>query len=178
MDHPALDGNACQPSWNGDATSVMELLRPMREHLDAPDVQEVCVNRPGELLVETSLGWRSFAAPDMSAERCLSLATAVATFCDQQINQERPLLSATLPSGERVQFAIPPAVTRGTVSITLRKPASIIKDLRAFEQEGLFERTASTAQASGDVRNFEAELIRLKQARRYADFLQLPCTLR
>ncbi len=47
----------------------------------------------------------------MTQERCLSLATAVATFCDQQINQERPLLSATLPSGERIQFVIPPAVT-------------------------------------------------------------------
>ena len=43
----------------------------------------------------------------MTQERCLSLATAVATFCDQQINQERPLLSATLPSGERIQFVDP-----------------------------------------------------------------------
>ena len=43
---------------------------------------------------------------------------------DQQINQERPLLAATLPSGERIQFVIPPAVTRGTVSITIRKPSA------------------------------------------------------
>lgn len=145
----------------------------MREQLDAPSVQEVCLNRPGELLVESAKGWRVVAAPDMTVERCLSLATAVATFCDQQINQERPLLSATLPSGERVQFAIPPVVPRGTVSITLRKPASLIKDLRAFDQEGLFERTACAATVSEEIQAFEAEMLQLHRARRYADFLRL-----
>ncbi len=159
--------------WHGDATSVVEFLRPMRDQLDAPSVQEVCMNRPGELLVESAEGWRSVAAPDLTAERCLSLATAVATYCDQQINQERPLLSATLPTGERVQFAIPPAVPRGTVSITLRKPASLIKDLRAFEQEGLFERTTCATTGSEEMRPFEAELCQLHKAQRYADFLRL-----
>lgn len=145
----------------------------MRVHLDAPGVQEVCVNRPGELLVETAEGWRSMPAPEMTQERCLSLATAVATFCDQQINQERPLLAATLPSGERVQFAIPPVVSRGTVSITLRKPASIIKDLGALEREGLLQRIMPGSETGDGVRPVEAELAQLKDARRYADFLRL-----
>ena len=107
----ALDGTDGD-MWRGEATSVVEFLRPLREQLDAEGVLEVCVNRPGELLVETVRGWRVVAAPDMTLERCLSLATAVATFCDQQINQERPLLSAALPTGERIQFAIPPATPR------------------------------------------------------------------
>ena len=133
------------PAWQGDATSVIEFLRPLREQLDAPGVLEVCINRPGELLVETVRGWHFVEAPEMTLERCLSLATAVATYCDQQINQERPLLSATLPSGERIQFVIPPAVTRGTVSITVRKPSQAIKRLGDFEREGLFERIGNEA---------------------------------
>lgn len=169
----STDGTVSESAWNGDATSVVEFLRPMREQLDSSGVQEVCVNRPGELLVESTQGWRAVSAPDMTVERCLSLATAVATFCDQQISQERPLLSATLPTGERVQFAIPPAVPRGMVSITLRKPSSVIKDLRAFEREGLFERTICTAGVDGPVRAFETRLVELKKARRYADFLRL-----
>ena len=100
--------------WCGDATSVIEFLRPLRDHLDGPGVLEVCVNRPGELQVETVRGWQTVAVPDLTLERCLSLATAVATFSDQQVNQERPLLSATLPSGERSQFVLPAAVARGT----------------------------------------------------------------
>ena len=94
------DHDIAAEGWCGDATSVVEFLRPLRDQLDAAGVLEVCVNRPGELLVETVRGWQTVVAPEMTQERCLSLATAVATFCDQQVNQERPLLSATLPSGE------------------------------------------------------------------------------
>lgn len=160
--------------WHGDATSVVEFLRPLREQLDADGVLEVCVNRPGELLVETGQGWRIVPAPDMTLERCLWLATAVATYCDQQINQERPLLSATLPSGERIQFVIPPAVTRGTVSVTVRKPTNLIKRLDDFERDGLFERTAAvTRTAASDLLPFEQKLAALKEARRYAEFLRL-----
>ena len=133
--------------WSGDATSVIEFLRPLRAQLDTPGVLEVCVNRPGEMMVETAKGWQSVAAAELTLERCLSLATAVATYSDQQINQEHPLLSATLPTGERVQFVIPPAVTRGTVSITIRKPAQLIRRLDDFESEGLFERTAVVARS-------------------------------
>lgn len=155
-------------AWQGDATSVIEFMRPLREQLDAPGVLEVCINRPGELLVETVQGWQIVPASQMTQERCLSLATAVATFCDQQINQERPLLSATLPSGERVQFVIPPAVPRGTVSITLRKPSQLIKRLDDFEREGLLERTASA-----ELQPVEQQLLTLKDAGRYADFLRM-----
>ncbi|MGS0754108.1 P-type DNA transfer ATPase VirB11 [Roseateles sp. GG27B] len=167
-------GELFASSWCGEATSVVEFLRPLREQLDAPGVLEVCVNRPGELLVETASGWCTVAAPEMSFERCMSLATAVATFCDQQINQERPLLGATLPSGERIQFVIPPAVTRGTVSITVRKPSQLIKRLDEFQLEGLFERTATVTRAqSKSLLPAEQELVDLKHAGRYADFLRL-----
>ena len=164
-------------AWCGDATSVTEFLRPLRAQLDAPGVLEVCVNRPGELLVESVTGWRVVAAPEMTLERCLSLATAVATYGDQQVNQERPLLSATLPSGERIQFVIPPAVTRGTVSITVRKPSHLIKRLADFEQDGLFERLApramTTRSPESSLLPFEQELLDLQAAGRHADFLRL-----
>ena len=159
------------PAWRGEATSAIELLSPLRPYLDAPGVLDICVNRPGELFLETPDGWQAVAAPEMNLQRCLSLATAIATFCDQRISQEHPLLSATLPSGERAQFAIPPAVPRDTVSITLRKPSRILKSLRALEQEGAFDRVACAA--GGPILAYEQELIELKAARRYADFLRL-----
>lgn len=163
-----------EQAWRGDATSVVELLRPLRAHLNAPGVTELCVNRPCELMIETDKGWGTVDAPDMTQERCMSLATAVATLSDQQVNQERPLLSATLPSGERVQFAIPPAVARGTVSITLRKPATVVKKLDDFAHDGLFERTACVdCTQVGGLLDFEQELMELRAARRYADFLRL-----
>ena len=58
-------------TWCGDATSVITFLQPLRMALDAPGVLEVCVNRPGELLVETQHGWQAVAAPAMTYDRCL-----------------------------------------------------------------------------------------------------------
>jgi type IV secretion system protein VirB11 len=126
------------------------------------------------MLVEGAQGWRSVAAPELTLERCLSLATAVATYSDQQVNQERPLLAATLPTGERVQFVIPPAVTRGTVSITVRKPPRLIKRLEDFDREGLFERAATVSLAAGnEPLPHERELLALKESARFVDFLRL-----
>ncbi|MBK1712164.1 P-type DNA transfer ATPase VirB11 [Rubrivivax gelatinosus] len=159
-------------AWNGDATSVTEFLRPLQQHLDAPGVLEVCINRPGELLVETGDGWRTLPAPEMTLERCLSLATAVATWTDQQVNQERPLLSATLPGGQRAQFVIPPAVTRGTVSITIRRPADVIRTLDDFDREGLFARVTAAAR-SPTVLDFEQQLLELQTQGHWAKFLRL-----
>lgn len=160
--------------WCGDATSVIEFLRPLREQLDTAGVLEVCINRPGELLVESLAGWQTLPAPELSHERCLSLATAVATYCDQQINQERPLLSATLPTGERIQIVIPPAVPRGAVSVTVRKPSTAIRRLDDFERDGIFTRTRPHSHpSSAHLDDFEAELVKLRDAGRYADFMRM-----
>ena len=170
-DRPEPSGD--DQGWRGDATSVVEFLRPLRELLDAHGVMEVCVNSPGQLFIEGNDGWHIVPAPALTLERCLSLANAVATYCDQQINQERPLLSATLPTGERIQFAIPPAVSRDTVSITIRKPTQLIKRLDDFERERLFEHLTDRVGADRHSLLLELELLQLKTARRYADFLRL-----
>jgi len=160
--------------WWGDATSVFEFMHPLRYGLDMPGAREVCVNRPGEVMVETFYGWKTLPSSTLSADHCLSLATAVATLSDQHINAERPLLAATLPTGERVQFVIPPAVTPGTVSITIRKPADVILRLDDFEREGFFDRTAIVGRtAASELLPYEHELCDLKARRRYADFLRL-----
>jgi len=167
---PAVDEAG---TWHGDATSVVEFLRPLREQLDAPGVLEVCINRPGEMLVESGNGWHRVEDPDLTLERCLSLATAVATFSDQQINQETPLLAAALPTGERIQFAIPPATPRGTVSITVRNPSGLIKRLDNFGAEGLFARLGGTGHGSPGAEDSEASLTELFRSGRHSDFLRM-----
>ena len=66
-------------AWCGDATSVVEFLKPLRAQLDTAGVLEVCVNRPGEMMVETTQGWRAVAAPELTLERCLHRATALSS---------------------------------------------------------------------------------------------------
>jgi type IV secretion system protein VirB11 len=90
------------------------------------------------------------------------------------VSAQHPLLAATLPTGERIQFVVPPAVTRDTVSITVRKPCEIAKDLDDLEREGLFDRLARAGgQAGPATRPHEALLRDHQAAGRWAQFLRL-----
>lgn len=141
-----LTADVTPSPWAGEATSVRTFLRPLQPLLDSPGALEVCVNRPGEAWLETAThGWHRLAIPELTHAHALALAMAVATYADQHISPERPLLAATLPDGQRLQLAIPPAVARGTVAITVRLPSRHIKRLDTFEREGLFSRLSAQA---------------------------------
>jgi type IV secretion system protein VirB11 len=56
------------------------------------------------------------------------------------VDETRPILSAVLPDGERIQIVVPPAVTAGTVSLTIRKPSRITLTLDEMAAQGLFDR--------------------------------------
>lgn len=162
------------PCWQGEATSVLHFMGPLLDVLSPANVTEVCVNRPGEMHVETDGGWRRLDAPDLTQGRCLALARAIATLSSQHLDEESPLLAATLPGGERVQIAIPPAVGRDGISITVRKPAASVRRLGDFEADGLFGDTATVVtSASADLAPFEHRLVDLLDAGRHADFLRL-----
>jgi type IV secretion system protein VirB11 len=62
------------------------------------------------------------------------LAAQVARFSYQGINRERPLLSATLPTGERIQIVSPPA-TRRHFALSIRRHRLLDVPLTAYERE-------------------------------------------
>ncbi|CAM4468383.1 MAG: Type IV secretion system protein VirB11 [Legionellaceae bacterium] len=66
------------------------------------------------------------------------MAKLLANSTKQIINSEKPLLSAQLKQGERVQIVIPPAVPEGTTSITIRKPSNVLLTLDYLEEQGVF----------------------------------------
>jgi type IV secretion system protein VirB11 len=89
-------------------------LRPFRRWLDQEEVTEILVNRPGEVWVEAAGAERMalHAAPEVDDVLLERLAGQVARVTHQAVNRERPLLSATLPGGARVQMVGPPATRR------------------------------------------------------------------
>ena len=144
-----------------DAT-VNALLKPLLSVLEgAVGATELCVNRPGEAFVQVGADWRRIAVPGMTLERCLSLATAIATFTEQEIGPSKPILSAKLPGGERIQILVPPAVEQDAISMTIRIPPRAIKDLREYEADGAFGRFV-WAEAAG----FEARKASLGESDR------------
>jgi len=121
------------------ARSSLELiLKPLQPVLALASVTELCINRPGELFIEATGGWRREVWPQLDLTWCRSFAKLVANYTRQRIDESSPLLSASLPSGERVQIVLPPATTAGTVAITIRRPSREVWTIGELAARGIF----------------------------------------
>ncbi|MBB3428243.1 type IV secretion system protein VirB11 [Rhizobium sp. BK312] len=152
-----------------DAGVVRELLSPLSRFLKDTSLYEIVVNRPGEVLTEGTEGWRHHALPDLSFEKLMRLARAIASYSNQAIDEARPVLSASLPDEERIQIVVPPATTKGTVSITIRKPSSVSLTLDDLEKVGLFSNVSSPNRHS---ESSNTRLGNILKAGNYATFLR------
>lgn len=124
-------------------------LEPFAEILDRPDVTDVYVNRPGELWVETLGGQTErHLRPSLDELVLTRLARQVAAHSHQGVSREHPILSATLPGGERVQIVIPPA-TRGDVAVAIRKHVAADLGLADYVAAGAFGAAMARRDAPG-----------------------------
>lgn len=140
---PALAATPA-PRPAGEAPSSLALfLGPLARLLQDPEVTEICINEPGVAFVERQSGWTREELPFASYDWCVSIAKLVANFTRQRISASEPLLSATLPGGERIQIVLPPATLDRTVSITIRRPSNALWTLEELEALGIFAPTRS-----------------------------------
>jgi type IV secretion system protein VirB11 len=108
-------------------------LAPFRAWLDAEDVSEIMVNRPGEIWIERAraAAMERVDAPEVDDRLLGRLAAQVARISHQGVNREQPLLGATLPNGARIQMAGPPA-TRGGWAMAIRRHRLVELPLDAY----------------------------------------------
>ncbi len=97
------------------------------------------------------------SSPFADFDWCRRLAKLVGNVTRQRVDESSPLLSAWLPSGERVQIILPPATTSGCVAITIRRPAAAVWSIEELASRGVF-RGAAGGSAPQDT---DAELLRL-----------------
>jgi type IV secretion system protein VirB11 len=155
----------------GDEMSALELtLRALRPLLANSDVMELCINRPKEAFLETRDGWHREPLPFADFEWCSRLAKLIANSTQQRIDATAPLLSASLPSGERVQIVMPPATTTGCVAIAIRRPADQVWSIEELGRRGIFR---ATRQAREKLDDTEEELLRLLSASEFEEFMRL-----
>lgn len=153
-----------------DSSALDLTLRALRPLLADPEVTEVCINRPGEAFIETHTGWHCEPLRFADFDWCRRLAKLVANSTRQRIDETSPLLSASLPSGERVQIVLPPATTAETVAITIRRPSGETWSIGDLARRGIFR----TTRRAGDVLDeTEGELLRLLGAHDYTTFMTL-----
>src|SRR6185503_11143309 len=131
----------------GDRSALDLTLRALRPLLADPEVTELCINQPGEAFLETRCGWRREALPFADFEWCHRLAKLVANSTKQRIDEESPILSASLPSGERIQMVLPPATTQECVAISIRRPSDEAWTIDELYARGIFQATRSAEAA-------------------------------
>lgn len=142
-------------------------LEPFNRFINDNSLTEITVNRPGELWTESSKGWICHDMPELTYDHCRQIATLVASYNGRN---ESPIISGTLPSGDRIQVVIPPAVEPNTVSITIRKPSVIDFTLDDIDKNGgfaLYEKVGLV------LKDFEKQLLTLLDQHRIKEFLAL-----
>jgi type IV secretion system protein VirB11 len=111
-------------------------LAPFQQWLADENVTEILVNAPNEVWTESAgtAGMTRHDAPGIDDVLLSRLAAQVARFSHQGINRERPLLSAVLPTGERIQIVSPPA-TRRHFALSIRRHRLLDVPLTAYERD-------------------------------------------
>lgn len=163
---PAADRGAV----DGESSALSLTLRALRPLLADRDVMELCINRPYEAFVETSSGWRQERLPFADFDWCTRLAKLIANSTQQRVDATSPLLSASLPTGERVQIVMPPATTAGCVAIAIRRPADQIWSIEELAARGIFRATRRCSQTLDAT---EQRLLDLLAAASFEDFMRL-----
>ncbi|MDX2096065.1 MAG: P-type DNA transfer ATPase VirB11 [Alphaproteobacteria bacterium] len=157
-------------------TALDTFLEPLNALFAEEGIQEISINRPGEAWVEKFGDMRYEPLPQFTHEHLQALAHLIAQSTSQTISEEKPLLSATLPGGYRVQVVFPPACADNGIAMSIRKQAALMMTLDTYEQLGAFATTKtglgthdpaddilSELYAKGDVKGFIAQAVKFKK---------------
>ncbi len=148
-------------------------LLPFQTFLEDPSVTEIVANGFDEIWVERRNGWDRYQDDRLTPSFIDQLARTIASWNAQQINENTPLLSATLPEGERIQIVLPPAVRSGLFSLTIRKPSALSLSLSDIAESSAFRDTRALGMRDDQrLDGPEKRLIELFQAGLWSEFLR------
>ncbi|MCQ2499950.1 MAG: Flp pilus assembly complex ATPase component TadA [Lachnospiraceae bacterium] len=94
----------------------------IQELLEDPEVTEIMVNGHEQIFVERQGRIRLWEKCFSSRERLEDVIQQIAAFCNRVANEQRPIMDARLPGGERVNVVLPPIALNGPVMTIRRFP--------------------------------------------------------
>ena len=122
---------------------MSEILKSYFEPLEAllsdNDVNELMINRPGEIWIEKHGEQKPYLMPELNYKYLRNLSNYIATYNDQTIDETQPLLSGHLPNGCRVQIVLPPATISEHVILSIRRYKLLNMTLDDYADNGAFD---------------------------------------
>jgi type IV secretion system protein VirB11 len=143
-------------------------LEPVPE-LNDPSVREIVINRPGEIGVERAAGWTWREVPEFTLDRLDQIGILAGWALSLDFDTGNPICKTTFPDGQRCTFIRDPAVTRGTMSVTVRNPSC--DDDTVFDHD--FGRVLRAAERASRRSKVDEELLRLYRDQSWAEFFDL-----
>jgi type IV secretion system protein VirB11 len=112
-------------------------LAPLKALLNDRDVVEISVNRPGQVYVERlgAAHMEIHEIPELTTAEIVNIGERVAASTNQFISPANPILSAALPTGERIQVVLPPAAPDGG-TLSIRKQVISDFTLEDYREQG------------------------------------------
>lgn len=107
--------------------------------LQDDEITEIAINKPKEIWTEKRGVWTQHASEELTLEVLQNFSPAFARFNNTGISDINPIVSGTLETGERVQVVYPPASSKGTISVTLRKPSNHIFSHQSYIENGYYD---------------------------------------
>jgi type IV secretion system protein VirB11 len=145
-------------------------LAPLQAFLNDRDVVEVSVNRPGQVYVERlgTAHMELHEIPSLTTAEIINIGERVAASTNQFVSPANPILSAALPTGERIQVVLPPAAPDGG-TLSIRKQVISDFTLDDYRDQGSLDQVAI---AVGGLSETDQALIDQLSARNIYGFIR------
>lgn len=145
-----------------DALGILPLMRE-------PGVTEIAINEPNVIYFEQNSQWKRKEVVNNSDMLIEGLGTLLVNHAgqSQKFDVNNPMLSLTMPVGERAQLVRNPAAE--ACSLTVRIPSNAKFSMDQYEASGLF---ADIIPSDGHISPEDRELQELLVKREYRAFLE------
>jgi type IV secretion system protein VirB11 len=129
---------------------------PIYKLIEPEGVTELCYNGDESICFIEKYGeWTSINLKDLipnTRNYFQNLTRMVASYNSQDVSNKMPLLSGTMPQGQRIQIVHPPCAN---YAFSIRKPTTIQFSLDDYKERGAFDHTALTRENIHDPEQIE-----------------------
>jgi type IV secretion system protein VirB11 len=126
-------------------TTLLRLIAPIAADLDNPQVTDVVVNKPHEVMIREAGIWRTVHVPSFDFETLDAATILIGQRVGREFDEASPYVNSTLPGGQRFQGVRPPGTKSDRVLWAIRRPPSRARRLDDDDFDGLFTQTNNGA---------------------------------
>ena len=128
-----------------DASSPTALEMHLETHFNPwllrDGVNELAINKPGELFLWERGEWKRYEASTITKRVIEKLGRVVSSRSSKALDEYNTTLSTSLPDGTRIEMTGPPATLDGLTYVNMRRHIYTPRTLKDFVAEGYFNET-------------------------------------